>query len=464
MIVKDNHKSRREFLQHTGRIAAATALAGVVAPSVHAAEANTIQVALIGCGGRGTGAAVNALSVRNGPTRLVAMADVFPARLKDSYEHLKREQVGSRVDVPAERKFIGFDAYRKAMDCLKPGDVAIFATPLGFRWVHFAYAVEKGLNVFMEKPLTADGPTSRRMLKLAEDSVAKNLKVGVGLMSRHAPPMQELARRIQDGEIGELILVRGYRMHGPAGSFFSLPKPPGISELLYQIQRFHSFLWAGGGAFSDALIHIIDHCCWMKNAWPVKAQALGGRQYRQGPDGKSYIDQNFDNYAVEYTFPDETKFIMDGRFVAGCDEFYSSFAHGTKGVAVISKSGDCGPPSATYRGQSPGGSKLLWESKSNRDHSNPYQIEWDELLDAIRHDKPYNEAKRGIEASLATSMGRMAAHTGKEVTFDAMLNCEHEMAPDVAKLTMDSPAPLRAGADGKYPVPQPGIVTKREYA
>ena len=270
MIVKDNHKSRREFLQHTGRIAAATALAGVVAPSVHAAEANTIQVALIGCGGRGTGAAVNALSVRNGPTRLVAMADVFPARLKDSYEHLKREQVGSRVDVPAERKFIGFDAYRKAMDCLKPGDVAIFATPLGFRWVHFAYAVEKGLNVFMEKPLTADGPTSRRMLKLAEDSVAKNLKVGVGLMSRHAPPMQELARRIQDGEIGELILVRGYRMHGPAGSFFSLPKPPGISELLYQIQRFHSFLWAGGGAFSDALIHIIDHCCWMKNAWPVK--------------------------------------------------------------------------------------------------------------------------------------------------------------------------------------------------
>ena len=179
--------------------------------------------------------------------------------------------------------------------------------------MHFTYAIQKGLNVFMEKPVTVDGPTSRKMLALGEQATAKNLKVGVGLMSRHSRAMQQLALRIRDGEIGDLILLRGYRMHGPGGSMQSLPKPAGISDMEYQIRRFHSFLWASGGCFSDFYIHIIDHCCWMKNAWPTQAQALGGRHYRG-----DYVDQNFDTYSVEYTFPDETKFIMDGRCIGGC--------------------------------------------------------------------------------------------------------------------------------------------------
>src|SRR5437660_2521619 len=219
-----NLTSRREFIKSTGRIAAVSALAGAAIPHVHAAENNTIQVALIGCGGRGGGAADNALSVKNGPTKLVAMADVFDHQLKRSYDALKRQHP-ELVDVPEDRRFVGFDAYKKAMDCLKPGDVAIFTTPLAFRWVHFTYAIEKKLNVFMEKPLTADGPTSKRMLKLAEDSVAKNLKVGVGLMSRHARPLQELHERIQNGELGDIILMRGYRMQGLIGHFASPPKP-----------------------------------------------------------------------------------------------------------------------------------------------------------------------------------------------------------------------------------------------
>ena len=185
--VRQRTASRRDFLKNTGRIAGVSALAGVIIPHVHAAEDNTIRAALIGCGGRGTGAAMNALWVKNGPIKLVAMADVFENRLKSSLEQLtKEENCVGKVDVPEDRQFIGFDAYRKAMDCLKPGDVAIFATPLAFRWVHFGYATEKGLNVFMEKPLTTDGPTSRRMFKLAEKATAKNLKVGVGLMSRHS--------------------------------------------------------------------------------------------------------------------------------------------------------------------------------------------------------------------------------------------------------------------------------------
>jgi predicted dehydrogenase len=301
------------------------------------------------------------------------------------------------------------------------------------------------------------------MFKLAEEATAKNLKVGVGLMSRHSRALQELAKRVQDGEIGEIILERGYRMHGPVGFFASLPKPADVKEVLYQIQRFHSFIWASGGNYSDFYIHIIDQLGWMKNAWPIRAQALGGRHYRQSPEGITYVDQNLDTYAVEYTYADGTKFYFEGRCMTGCKDLYSSYLHGSKGMAVVSKSGDCGQPSSLYKGQQPKSGDRLWESKVSKDEEDPYQNEWNDLVYAIRNDKPYNEVKRGVEASLVTSMGRMAAHTGQEISFEDMLDCEHEMAPGLDKLTADSPAPLLPDAHGRYPVPQPGITTKREY-
>ncbi len=454
--------SRRDFIKQTGTLAAASALAGVAIPHVHAAGDETIQIALIGCGGRGSGAAANALSVKGGPMKLVAMADVFEGRLNSSVSNLRRN-FASKMDVPKDRQFVGLDGYKKAMDCLKPGDVAIFATPPAFRWVHFTYAIEKGLHVFMEKPVTVDGPTSKRMFDLAEKASAKNLKVGVGLMSRHSRALQEMVKRIQDGEIGEIILQRGYRMHGPVGFFSSLPKPPGVSDLMYQIERFHSFIWASGGNYSDFYIHIIDHMGWMKNAWPVRAQALGGRHYRTSPEGVIYVDQNFDTYAAEYTYADGTKFYFDGRCMTGCYDNFSSYIHGTKGSGIGSKSGDCGYPSSLYKGQMPKSAERIWESNIAPEERDPYQNEWNDLMAAIRNDQPYNEVKRGVEASLVTSMGRMAAHTGQEITFEDMLNCEHEMAPGLDTITESSPAPLVADANGRYPVPQPGRVTKREY-
>lgn len=455
--------SRREFIKTTGRIAAVSALAGVTLPNVHAASSDTLQVALVGCGGRGSGAAENALSTKGGTLKLVAMADVFEDRLSHSYEGLKRSERGDKVEVPDDHKFIGFDAYKKAMDCLKPGDIVILTTPLAFRWVHFTYAIEKGLNVFMEKPLTADGPTSRRMLKLAAEASAKNLKVGVGLMSRHSRAFQELFQRIQDGEIGDIILLRGYRMHGPAGSAFATKWPGNPSELLWQIRNFHSFLWASGGLFNDFYIHHVDHLCWMKNAWPIKAQALGGRHYRQRPDGTMCVDQNFDSYAVEYTFEDGSKMMMDGRCINGCNDIYSSYAHGSKGMAIVAKANDCGFPSSTYKGQGPHKSSQIWQSKPIEGQQDPYLNEWNDLLEAIQNNKPYNEVERGVKASLTSSMGRMAAHTGQEITFDDMLNCDQEFAPGVDKFTMDSPAPLVAGPDGRYPIPMPGVNRKHEY-
>jgi len=455
--------SRREFLKNTGRFAAASALAGVAIPHVHAAGNNSVQVALVGCGGRGGGAAANALStVKSGPISLVAMADVFENNLNRAYNSLK-DKHNEQVDVPPDKRFIGFDGYQKAMDSLKPGDIVILTTPLAFRWVHFTYAIAKGLNVFMEKPLTSDGPCSRRMLKLAEEASAKNLKVGVGLMSRHSRALQELQKRIQDGEIGEINLMRGYRMAGPLASAFSEKWPGKPSELLWQISRFHSFIWASGGCFSDFYIHHIDHLCMMKDAWPVKAQAIGGRHYRTSPDGNPLVDQNFDSYSVEYTFADGAKMYMDGRCVTGCADIYSSYAHGSKGMAIVAKNGDCGLPSSTHKGQNPLRSNVIWTSDVPPDERDPYTNEWNDLMAAIRNDKPYNEVKRGVEASLVTSMGRLAAHTGQEITFEQMLNSEHEYAPGADKFTMDSPPPVVADADGKYPVPAPGKVKDRDY-
>ncbi|MEA2707836.1 MAG: hypothetical protein QOF78_437, partial [Phycisphaerales bacterium] len=325
--------ARRAFLKRTSAVVAASALAGVNVPHVFAAEDNTIRLALIGCGGRGSGAAMNALATTAGPVKLVALADVFEERVKAVHANIA-ETRKEQLDVPPERMFVGFDAYANAMDCLRAGDIAIMTTPPAFRWVHFKYAIHKGLHSFMEKPLTVDGPSTRRMLALADESLERNLKVGVGLMCRHCVSRQELFDRIQMGQIGDVTFMRAYRVHGPVADCF-VPKNDGkLSEVLFQVQKFHAFLWASGGLFSDFNIHNIDECCWMKNAWPVKAEASGGRHYRG-----QMIDQNLDTYDVEYTFADGSKFFFQGRCIDGCNNKFASYAHGSKGVAQISANG-----------------------------------------------------------------------------------------------------------------------------
>jgi predicted dehydrogenase len=249
--------------------------------------------------------------------------------------------------------------------------------------------------------------------------------------------------------------MRAYRITGPTGHAIVEPKPDDISELMYQIKKFHGFLWASGGAFSDFLIHNIDECCWMKDAWPVRAQALGGRHYRGNA-----IDQNFDVYSVEYTFADGTKLLLEGRNMDGCHNEFASYAHGSKAAAVISTSGHSPARCRIFRGQNINRTDLAWAYR--QPEPSPYQLEWDHLVEAVRNDIPYNEARRGAIASLVTSMGRMAAHTGQVITYDEMLNCPHEFAPEVDQLTSDSPAPLQM-VDGKYPVPEPGIKKDREF-
>ncbi|MCA9081305.1 MAG: Gfo/Idh/MocA family oxidoreductase, partial [Planctomycetaceae bacterium] len=254
MPQKNAQVSRRDVLKSSSVAAAAFTIPSLISAGAYAAEDNAVQLALVGCGGRGTGAVANALSAQYGPTKLVAMADVFEDRLNGSFNTINR-QFEKQVDVPDDRKFIGFDAFQHAMDCLRPGDIVILTTPVAFRWVHYQQAIEKGLNVFMEKPITVDGPSSRKMLEVNEGAKAKNLKVGVGLMCRHCLARGELFDRIQNGEIGDLTLLRAYRQAGPTGSAFVEKNPGELSELMYQIRHFHGFLWASGGAVSDFLIH-----------------------------------------------------------------------------------------------------------------------------------------------------------------------------------------------------------------
>lgn len=451
--------TRRRFLQTTGTAAVATALPSLAIPTVNMSSQDEIRVALVGCGGRGSGAAVNAVLAKGGTQTLYAMADSYEDRLKSSYENLSKNYA-KHLKVTPDRQFVGFDAYKHAMDALRPGDIVILATPPAFRWVHFQYAISKKLHVFMEKPVTVDGPTSRRMLELGKQAEAAGLKVGVGLMSRHARNMQELHDRVRNGELGDILMMRGYRMHGPAGYSESTPKPADITDLDYQIRRFHSFLWASGGCFSDFYIHIVDHLCWIKGALPVKCKALGGRHYKATAEGVPFVDQNFDTYSCEYTFADGTKMYFDGRCVNGAQGMYSSYIHGTKGMAIASRANDCGGPSAIHSGHNATPENLVWQSKDN---TNPYQNEWDDLMAAIRGGKPFNELQHGVEASLISSMGRMAAHTGQEITWQDMLNCEHEFAPGLDTLTNTSPAPLQPDASGRYPIPRPGLNPKREY-
>jgi predicted dehydrogenase len=273
-------------------------------------------------------------------------------------------------------------------------------------------------------------------------------------MIRHCRGRRELKKRIDDGQIGDLTLLRAYRMG--AGGGFAPPKPAAMSDLMYQIQRFHGFLWASGGVFSDYNIHQIDECSWMKGAWPVKAHALGGRHYRG-----DNVDQNFDLYSVEYTYPDGTKLLFEHRQMPGCYMEFASYAHGTKGSAIVTTSSHVPGKCRIFNSHNQTKETQTWAFP--QPEQNPYDLEWADLIEAIRKDQPYNEVRRGAEASLVTSMGRMAAHTGQVITFDQILNSDHEFAPNLDQLTAESPAPLLPNKDGKYPIPDPGITRKTEY-
>ncbi len=434
--------SRRRFLKDAGLGVLGASLLSQVSPKVHAAESNTIQIALVGCGGRGGGAAQNALHPNTGPTKLIATADVFEDRVVGMTKALN-EKLGDKAGVPPERTFHGFDAYKKAMDCLKPGDVVLLATPPVFRPLHVEYAVSKGLNIFMEKPFATDSPGTRRLQAAVKAAEEKNLKIACGLMWRHCAAREETIKRIHGGEIGEILQIRGFRMQD---KFMPRTRRPEESEVEYQLRNFHFFDWAGGDVLIDFCIHNIDTACWAKNAWPVKAIGFGGRS-EPGLGG-----QMFDSWYAEFEFADGSHLATHVATRNNCFNMYSDFAYGTKGSAVLMDNlGQA--KSRLYKSQTMVPENLLWAYPDRE--PNPYQVEHDLFFDAIRNNKPYNEGHRACEANFASLLARAAINSGKIVTWDDIVKSELKLS-DVDTLSFDGEPPVKPNADGSYPYAIPG--------
>jgi len=411
---------------------------------VHAGEDNTIRLALIGCGGRGTGAVRDAFSVAKGPIKLYAMADIFPQRLEASRNALIK-LFPEQIDVPAERQFTGFNSYREAIDCLRPGDIAMLAGYAAFRPMQLEYAIEKGVNVFMEKSFACDPPGIRRLLRAAELADKKNLKVAAGLMCRHSVNRHEVIRRIQDGQLGEILLVRAYRMEpvGPLG-----PKPPEEKELLWQIRNFVRFLWVSGGLFAEMDIHQVDEICWIMDAWPVEAHGIGGRAVNSVD-----LSQNLDSYCAEWTFPNGAKGFDVVRYIPNCYNEFATFIHGTKAAAQFSGSIHAGTV-RIFKDQRIHRNNIAWEAP--KEVLTPWQAEWAALLEAIYQDRPHNETKRAALSNLATIMGRAAVHSGKIITWEEAMNSNFDFCPNIDAMNEETPPPAQMDSSGRYPVPIPG--------
>ncbi len=440
--MSNNRSTRRKFLQQTGGALAGVTLAGAISQRAYAGEDNTIKSALVGCGGRGNGAVREALQT-TGPTKLVAVADYFEGKARNCIKGLSGSPLARQVDVPPERQFVGLDGYKQAIDAIGPGGVVLLATPPAFRPIHLEYAVAKGCHVFMEKSFAVDAPGIRRVLKAGEEATQKGLKIAGGLRCRHDGGIEETIAQIQKGLIGDVVTLWAYRVHDPVGF---IPRTSDVSELGHQIRNYSCYTWLNGSFLLDWLIHNIDNCCWIKGAWPVSAQGQGGRQARTVPD------QLFDHYAVEYTFADGTRMMAQGRGMTGCWGFFGVVVHGSKGSAVL---GEGQGAHRIYKGHQTTHADQIWKAAGQ--YKNPYDVEHDLLFEAIRKNKPYNETEFSAKAAMTGILGRMAAESGREITWDQAMASNLELAPGLDNYTMSSPPPVVPDAQGRYPVAMPGF-------
>jgi predicted dehydrogenase len=417
--------------------ALAALMAGGV-PCVHAGEDNTIRLAMIGCGSRGRGALGDALAEAIGPVKLYAMADLSEPRLSSGYQILQ-QHFGARVDVAPQRRFVGFEAYRQAIDCLRPGDVAMLTAYAYCRPAQLEYAVKKGVNVFMEKSFAADPAGCRRIVAAGAEASKRNLKIAAGLQCRHSVARQALINKIRAGELGEIQLVRATRNCGR--NFLARP-PHGTDLVDWQIRQRGHFLWASAGILSELLIHQIDECCWVKDSWPVSARGTGTFPQRAGN-----CSQNVDDYWIEYTYADGGK-----AEVVGVSPF-ATFVRGSKRAAQFS--GDIHAATVhTYKGHEMTKDQIDWAAAA--EPRSPWQAEWKNLFEAIRNDRVHNEAQRASHANLAVIMGRAAVHMGRPVTWDEVQRSTFAFSSLVDRLKFGGPAPVEPDADGKWPVPAAG--------
>jgi predicted dehydrogenase len=421
------------------RVSAAGALAAAPAVAhVHVADSDTVRIALIGCGNRGTGACREALSTA-GPVRLTAIGDLFPERIENSLQNLsKYADLRPRIDVAPERRFLGFDAYEKVL--ATDVDVVLLATPPHFRPLHYAAAVKAGKHVFLEKPCCIDAPGYRTLLATNEEARRRKLSVVVGLQRRHQTNYLEGVRKIRDGAIGTVQFIRTY-FNMPGGGRAGEVKPAGMSEMEYQIRHWGIFLWLCGDHLVEQATHEIDVANWVMDAHPVQAQGMGGRQVRFGP-GNGNV---WDHHAIEFEYAGGVRHFCQARQQAATWSHVSDNFHGTKGVLTIG-TGAWGLGTLTPRD--------LRKREYRRENS--YQREHDDLFASIRGDGPYRcEGDYGATSSMTAVMGRMATYSGKVVTWEEAVKSELRLGPE--RYALDADPPVLPDAQGSYDSAKPGI-------
>lgn len=419
--------SRRAFLKTSGAAAVGTTVAAnlTLVPGAHAAGSDMINVALIGCGGRGTGAAKNALDAAPG-VKLIAMADLFQDRLDQSRKTLK--QLGDKVDVPDERCFAGFDAYERVL-ALPDVNYVILATPPGFRPQHLKASIAAGKHTFAEKPIAVDGPGVRTCLAVYEEAKAKKIGIAAGTQNRHKTGYLQTMKLIHDGAIGPVLAARCYFN---TGTLWMFPREPGWNDTEWQMRNWYYFTYLSGDHIVEQHVHQLDSINWALGSHPVSASGMGGRQARTDP-AYGHI---YDHFSIDYEYPNDVHVLSMSRQMANCEKKIAEAFIGAKGTARID----------SYTRYSITGEKNWRFTEEDND---PYIQEHTDLIESIRAGKPLNELKSVAESTLTGVMGRMSAYTGQLVTWEQALNSKEVLMP--AKLSW-----------GKMPTPPVAVPGQTE--
>ena len=422
--------SRRDFLK-TSAAALGTAVTGslAISRSAHAAGDDTLKVGLIGCGGRGSGAAGNALNADPG-AKLIAMADLFEDKVKGSRDRLKKAKP-EQVDVDDDHCFTGFDGYQKVIQ--SGVDVVLIACASCFHPQYLAASVQAGKHVFVEKPHAIDPPGIRTVMAACEEAKKKNLGVLSGLCWRYDTGVQETMKRVLDGAIGDVVAIQETYMRSP---YRLVQRQAGQSEMEYQCRNWYHFNWLSGDDIAQSLIHSMDKGAWaMREEPPVKAYGLGGRA---SSVGDVYGDV-FDHHAVVYQYANGVRMYAVGRAQNGCYNEVTDHFFGTKGSCDVLKHRITGETDWHYEGP----------------NCNMYDAEHAALFASIRAGKPINNGDYMARSTMLGALGQMVCYTGKEITWEEAMKSQYTLGP--AEVNFDVDPPVKPDADGIYPVAMPGI-------
>lgn len=427
--------NRRDFLKNTAKAAGAGILYTTLPAesSAYVGAAGEIKIAVIGCGGRGTGAAAQAMTA-DPDVRLVAMAEAFEDRLDQSLKGLSKK-FSNQVKVTEATKFIGFDAYKKAIDL---ADVVILTTPPAFRPQHFAYAIEQGKHVFMEKPVATDVVGVKKVLETAKKAKAKKLNVVVGLQRHYQKSYLDVKAVLDKGKIGELVSGQVY---WNSSGVWVRPRQYQQTELEYQMRNWYYFNWLCGDHILEQHIHNIDVANWFIGSVPTSAQGMGGRETRNGRDH----GQIFDHHFVEFTYPEGQMIASQCRHQKGCMNRVEEVFQGTKGTVRVN-SGNFGMIKSK--------GSVIYEHEGEND-INPYQQEHNLLFAAIKAGEyKFADAENGANSTMTAILGRMATYSGQAISWDEAMATDLKLVPDLA--SFNDEAPVLPDRDGNYPIPVPG--------